>query len=294
MFENTSRLGKRKRDAVVARRKPAQNAQSAEVVSDQPDGIQDVLRQYFEANFEPLPQIALTSPAIVEDEIQSGGVSDKDSEWEGLSEGEEEGEAPSVQAVQVVEHRTDTDEADASARSEYKHFMSSKPPRDIGRTAAKPSAPKSTTEEDPAEVTNLKHDLDLQRLLKESHLLEEAKSSSKPGTQRHKATDLRLRMLGSKTSLFNQEKMPLSHRKGISAKAAMREALRRKDAQENGVVLEKATKIGKGMEKKRERGVDVPAVGKFRGGTLKLSRKDVHDIQGSGRPSGSGKKGRRR
>jgi len=133
------------------------------------------------------------------------------------------------------------------------------------------------------EALNVKNDLALQRLLKESHLLEEAKTSSKPGWHRHKATDMRMQALGSKTSIFHQEKMPLSHRKGMAAKATMREARRRKDALENGVILEKRSKSAKLTSARRPRGVDVPAVGKFRGGTLKLTKKDIFDIQGPGR-----------
>lgn len=157
---------------------------------------------------------------------------------------------------------------------------------------ARKQADKGEDEEDGAEALNLKHDLDLQRLLKESHLLEQAKSASTPGSHRHKALDMRMQSLGSKESLFHQENMPLSHRKGIVAKATSREAMRRKEAKENGIILEKPSGKARSTTR-RERGVDAPAVGKFRGGTLKLSKKDVLDIQGSGRFRSGGKKGRR-
>ncbi len=152
-------------------------------------------------------------------------------------------------------------------------------------------SPQEVDEEAASEALNLKHDLDLQRLLKESHLLEQAKASSTLGTHRHKAVDMRMQSLGSKESVFHQDKMPLAHRRGILAKAANREASRRADAQENGVILEKATTKARARDLHRERGVDVPAVGKFRGGTLRLSKKDVLDIQG---PSRSGPRGRAR
>ena len=146
-------------------------------------------------------------------------------------------------------------------------------------------------EEEISEAVNLKHDLNLQRLLKESHLLEQAKTSAAIGNYRHKAVDLRLQTLGSKGSMFQQEKMPLAHRKGILAKAASRQTVRRKEAQENGIILETALGKAKSKDLRRERGVDVPTVGKFRGGTLKLSKKDVLDIQG---PARSGFRGKRR
>jgi hypothetical protein len=87
--------------------------------------------------------------------------------------------------------------------------------------------------------------------------------------------------------------MPLAHRRGILAKAAARETGRRTEAQENGIILEKATRGSRSKELRRERAVDVPAVGKFRGGTLTLSKKDVLDIQSPARSGPRGKARRR-
>lgn len=85
--------------------------------------------------------------------------------------------------------------------------------------------------------------------------------------------------------------MPIAHRKGIVAKAAGREATRRKEAVENGIILEKA-KLAARPEQRRERGIAAPGVGKFRGGTLKLSSRDVKSIEGPKQRMGG--KGRRR
>ena len=74
--------------------------------------------------------------------------------------------------------------------------------------------------------------------------------------------------------------MPLAQRKGIIAKATKREHLRRREAQENGIILEKATQSKKKDDSMRQRGIGAPSVGKFRGGMLKLSKKDVADIEG--------------
>ena len=76
--------------------------------------------------------------------------------------------------------------------------------------------------------------------------------------------------------------MPLAHRKGIIAKATEKDQRRRNEAKENGIVLEKK---GKGKRKRlggirRERGLGAPSVGRFMGGTLKLSKKDVAEIEG--------------
>lgn len=139
---------------------------------------------------------------------------------------------------------------------------------------------------------NLKHDVDLQRLLTESRLLERTKTPSGAGHRRHRATDLHLQGLGAKESLFAQQKMPMSHRKGIATKAAVREALRRREAKENGVILEKATQSSR-VSKRRTRGVDGPTVGKFHHGMLKLSQRDVININNSGQSPRRGRMNKR-
>ena len=92
--------------------------------------------------------------------------------------------------------------------------------------------------------------------------------------------DLRLQDMGSKTSIFAQQKMPLTQRKGINAKATQREELRRREARENGIILEKAVKSKKNDTSMRQRGIGAPSVGKFQGGMLKLNKRDVAEIEG--------------
>ncbi|RYP06784.1 hypothetical protein DL764_002944 [Monosporascus ibericus] len=144
------------------------------------------------------------------------------------------------------------------------------------------------------------------------------------GRNRHLANDLRLAALGSKRSVYAQARMPMGIRKGIAGAAAAREDKRRREARENGVVLERKSGGGGGVampaagdwlrgfgakrkggsgegRKKGGRGggdriaVDAPAVGRLRNGMLKLSRRDISEIQGSGGGSGmtKGKKRRR-
>lgn len=104
-------------------------------------------------------------------------------------------------------------------------LKTSKPPSQ-NKEGVKGAIPgkRAEPEDDESEAINLKHDLDLQRLLKESHLLEQAKASSLPGTHRHKAVDMRMQTLGSKDSLFTQEKMPWSHRRGLQPKPSLGKA----------------------------------------------------------------------
>jgi hypothetical protein len=139
--------------------------------------------------------------------------------------------------------------------------------------------------EDEQEAENLKNDIALKRLLAESHLLDPiaggdgVRDLNPTGKNRHKALDLRIQTLGSATSIYKQEKMPMSHRKGIVRKAENREEKRRKEAKEAGIVLERR-KVVRKVRERSERVVGGPAVGKFRGGMLMLSKKDVASIHG--------------
>ena len=131
------------------------------------------------------------------------------------------------------------------------------------------------------EADNLKNDLALQRLLRESHLLDPSSSLTLSGSNRHKAIDLHLRSLGAKASVLVQEKMPMAHRKGILSKTKVREKQRRTEAKENGIILEKANGDKVISSKRREKGIGAPAVGKFKGGMLKLSKQDLVAIRGA-------------
>ena len=82
----------------------------------------------------------------------------------------------------------------------------------------------------------------------------------------------------------------MSHRKGIIAKKSEKEHTRRREARENGIILEKA-KMKKSADGRRDRGVGAPGVGRFSGGTLSLSKRDISDIEGP-RKTFAGKGGR--
>ncbi|TKA78052.1 hypothetical protein B0A55_02124 [Friedmanniomyces simplex] len=277
-------LGKRKRRDILV----AESEQ--EHIDD--DDARALFQRAFEAKFKPLEETVrpIDRPEAVPSDhaLNEGDDEDRTSDWNGLSDDDAR--------VEVVEHDTADEAGDQLARQEQKAFMSSRPPTATLRESKTTSQAAPTTADDEAETSNLKHDLALQRLLKESHLLDRSSTASSTmapeGKTRVKALDLRLRDLGAKKSLLEQEKMPLAHRKGIKAKAAGREVTRRKEAVENGVVLEKV-KMASQPQKRRERGVGAPSIGKFRGGTLKLSSHDVKSIERSRQQGGSGK-GRRR
>ncbi|KAJ9662959.1 pre-rRNA processing and 40S ribosomal subunit assembly [Coniosporium apollinis] len=273
-------LGKRKRVGreTVSRIETA--PQDAPNDSDQED-LQAIFRRHFEAKFKPLAAPAKPKKEAVDHIAEE--LTEGESDWDGISEDEE---AP----VEIIEHSTSTDAASLLDKQAQKAFMSSKPPTSTSTsTTTKPKRPTSPTEAD-GEALNLKNDLALQRLLKESHLLDSTTSYSPSGSNRHKATDIRLQSLGSKSSIHVQEKMPMSHRRGITAKATSKEEQRRREAKENGVILERAVKVQRTTGGRRERGVGTPGVGKFRGGMLKLSKRDVASIEGPKKST----KGRRR
>ncbi|KAI8958972.1 hypothetical protein F5Y11DRAFT_19137 [Daldinia sp. FL1419] len=279
---------------------------------------QAIFRQHFEAQFAPLESSHVSKPAQVDEPEDLRSDSDDDSEgsWDGISddesgsesESDSESTSPSSSAVEVVEVVTHTSKlpslsTDPLSKRESKAYLSSRVPSsslDPNAPFAAPTAKRKTaTDEDAPSL--LKNDLALQRLLSESHLFsgsgQNDGSIEHAGRNRHLATDLRLSALGSKASIFKQAKMPMSHRKGIVAAATARETKRRKEARENGIVLERPTSgatKGKPKVRKFEKAVDAPAVGKLRNGMLKLSRKDIAEIQGDDRRSGGRSGGKRR
>jgi len=293
-------LGKRTRDHAIVRREALR-----EQVIVKPEKSTDehaLLKQYFEAHFKPLPVTQLPAPQEshdIEEETQS--EFSEESEWSGIT-----GVEDSKPIVEVVEHTTS---AQASTENrvdiDIKTFMvpspgntrlkpitkspfqSSQPPPSSTPTH-KPLPGRPDNASDTTDALNLKHDLALQRLLSESHLLRTPSLSD-----RAQILDHRLTSIGATAPA---QKMPLSHRRGMHAKATAREQMRRDEARESGVVLERATKGKVGAvekRKRRERAVGGPGVGRFRGGMLALSRRDVRAIEGPPHRVGTNLKGGR-
>ncbi|KAI4242184.1 MAG: hypothetical protein LQ352_007286 [Teloschistes flavicans] len=264
-------VGKRKRRKDVEANHPL-GSPKAHHADEQ---LQSLLRQHFETKFEPLVSLepmTAPSPSYQED----FNTEDDDTDWTGFS-----GDGDGVSTVVVDHHGLDPNKTDIS-REEVKFFMSARPP--VQPNGPPASAKRKTmmpidTEEAATDAANLQKDLALQRLLKESHLLDPSSASAPSGQNRHKALDIRQQALGSKKTVFSQQKMPLAQRKGILAKAVERDESRRREAKENGIILEKAVKP-KVREPQRQRGIGAPSVGKFSHGMLTLSKKDVASIVG--------------
>ncbi|KAK8076564.1 hypothetical protein PG994_003836 [Apiospora phragmitis] len=329
----TSVLGKRK--SRRAEKDPAEIA-----------AAQEKLRKFFEAQYEPITPTTDTKKEAadgdgeVEDERSDDESGDEDSngdsasdsdeddedEWGGLSGDEDTTTAAATNnttpQIEVVEHTTITNptSSDPTLRKAERAYLSSRVPSALPTTTVQPATKQQSSKKaaDEDTTTLLRDDLALQRLLTESHLFSSnfgSAGAASSGTQhegrnRHKATDLRLAALGSKDSIYKQAKMPMSHRKGIIAAAERREDRRRREARENGIVLERATAgvhegwtglkgknsksssaSGGGGSRKREAAVDAPAVGKLRNGLLQLSKKDIREIEGSGGGGGRGGRG---
>ncbi|KAG8532178.1 uncharacterized protein KY384_003818 [Bacidia gigantensis] len=221
-----------------------------------------ILKRHFETAFQPLAGLKrIVSPCL--DDPKEESQHEEDSDWDGISDSEAE----------VIQHNTSQFKDQTIPTGDLKTFMSFKPPTSHA-SLTNSQQPKilRQAEDDETDKDNIKKDLALQRLLKESHLLEQHSPIDHFGKTRHKALDLRLQDMGSKTSVFAQQKMPYAQRKGISAKASEREGNRRREARDNGIVLEKERRVVKRADIRRERGIGAPSVGRFQGGTYKQDK----------------------
>ncbi|QGI62333.1 hypothetical protein CEK27_006304 [Fusarium fujikuroi] len=285
--------------AILGKRKP-----EPEPLISQEDSAA-IFRRHFEAEFAPLPEAEAakskfkkanhegSSNDIESEEDEDNNSDGDDGEWSGLSDEDSVTEEEHSPTIQVVDHSNKQPPKQAAmSKRELKAFMSSRPPEQTTpkteQSLSATSSPSNTLPEDAPSL--LAQDLELRRLLAESHLLAPAISASgttiapkafATGRTRQKATDLRVQALGSKVSIHKQEKMPMNMRKGIVAAADAREAKRRREAKENGVILERETGKKKG---RRDRGRDVPVdrpgVGRLKGAELRLSDKDIKSIEG--------------
>ncbi|KAK7430036.1 pre-rRNA processing and 40S ribosomal subunit assembly [Neonectria magnoliae] len=280
-------LGKRK-----AREEPSISAEDSAAI----------FRRHFEAQFSPLPATrAKTTKAVPDDDDDDSDDDDEnqedkdsgedDDEWGGLSD-EETDEDEEDPAIEVVDHTSaQPPKPTPMSNREFKAFMSSRPPDQTYRAtevAATTTTSSSAIPEDAPSL--LAQDLELRRLIAESHLLAPALTAAgtlvapkafAAGRTRQKATDLRVQALGSKISIHKQEKMPMNIRKGIVAASGARETKRRREAKENGVILERETsKKSKRKERGRDLAVDRPGVGRLKGAELRLSDRDVRGIEG--------------
>ncbi|KAI9710792.1 MAG: hypothetical protein M1812_007340 [Candelaria pacifica] len=350
--EPTATLGKRKRLAKSVSETTADSSSKPgpepELDEDEDEDPSTIFRRHFEAQFAPLETSLIKAKTLQAASQTQPSQSDSSSfsDWEGISDTEE---SPNIK-IEIIDLTTDITTRRTASKEDFKHFMvqitsppSPSPPLCTNQpnqpltpnTHQTPKPPSKSPNppppnklnhletSDPTTTTNLQKDLQLQRLLSETHLLHPSttRTLTPTGPNRHKANDLRLQTLGSHSSILTQLKMPLLHRKGILSARENREEARRREAKENGIILEKKIHsknknnnnkegigigIGIGSNNngerrknlKRERNIGAPLIGKFKGGTLRLSQRDVANIEGSRsrkmEGNGMGKGNRRR
>lgn len=77
----------------------------------------------------------------------------------------------------------------------------------------------------------------------------------------------------------------MTMRKGIQSAKKTREERRRREAWENGIVLERKGGSAGPKDKKRKRGgaaVDMPGIGRMKGAELSLSENDIRSMESGG------------
>ncbi|KAK4456138.1 protein FAF1 [Podospora aff. communis PSN243] len=303
--------------AALGKRKRGASKEEGEDGDDKAQ-LQALLQRHFEARFKPL-DATFAQPAAREDDDDEDEDDERltdhsESEWDGISE-DEDSDTPKVE---VIDYTTSskTDITATMSKKELKAYLSSKPPSTNTSTTSQPPK-KPTASSDPEDsAAFLANDLALQRLIAESHILSAAggnpshylstAAASTPtntrafaeGRTRLKTTDMRVQALGAKSSILSQAKMPMNMRKGILKSATDKEDKRRREARENGIILERVAKgkgrVHKKMTTRRERAVDMPSVGKMRGAELKISAREIRAIEAEGKRKEKGARRRRR
>lgn len=107
----TPTLGKRKRQAARHTEDGQEEHEHTNLLEQE---AQDILRRHFEAKFKPLPQIQKKAEVVNEEEPEV--APEEDSEWGGISDGEQD-------AVQIVEHTDGQSRIVTMPKDELKSYM---------------------------------------------------------------------------------------------------------------------------------------------------------------------------
>lgn len=196
-------------------------------------------------------------------------------------------EPDSVEVVSFDERATN--QVGTVASQGYKSFMSGKVPKTgppLTVNAIKETEDGSD-QEDAAD--DLKKDKELQKLLRESHLLhaQGGDSLETTGKVRHKAISEQLVSFGAAKQ--KQRKMPIGMRKGIEAAATKREVATERYHKDNSIVTaRKSTPVVKTKSNKTLHELNL---GKYKNGKLSISRKEIDRVNG---PRGGSAKGKRK
>ncbi|KAK6502409.1 hypothetical protein TWF506_002990 [Arthrobotrys conoides] len=232
-----------------------------------------------------------------EDDDDNGSEDDdsdlnlEDSDSEAISdENDDDDDKDDDNKVEVITYDFSRRGPPPTTKPSHRSFMSSKPPSSASSsTSARPQpSSKLSKSEEAAEALNLKNDIALRNLLAESHLLDSTLSHS-TAKNRHKAIEARIVALGGQP-LKQKGNIPMAIQKGMKAKQKLIAEKVKREAKENGVIMDKESKRAKERRKNKERqtrrrgegrdaGVGHSKIGKFRGGELRLSRRDVASMR---------------
>lgn len=252
--------------------------------------MDDVLRRHFEAQFGKKWSTEVNSRSTKARQIETRKFDRKDAASAGgaqsgeSDEGEFNGfsdsdaEAPVSRPVVVRHSEVTTYQPQRSKRK----FLSSTAPRKLDTAQVQAGKDESDSDE-----YNAKSDLELQRLISESHILAAAEgqysgadisggnSLESIGKHRLRIMDQRLLNAGAKRKA-EKRAMPLAIRR--KQKQEQMEAERRADAEEAGIVLERQKK--KRRKLRSTNGLQIHGVGRVSRGQIELSARDIGHIMG--------------
>ena len=307
-------------------------------------------RRAFEAQFGSLEEMGFEdkTKAVEESESDADGVSDSNDENENASDEDEDEfhedmidrvddeqsdsdyeEETAIQTPQptVIKFRDTTREYTGVSKEDQKLLKS-------GKATIKKKAPITTnTPKTKEDTEDLKNDLELQRFLSESNILQQHQkysgadllsttlegtgTDSLVGKVRRHALKSRIDGLSEQTSHGKNrsklEKMPMSMRKGMVESYKKKVAKFEQEAKDGGIILAKVSKgqlrdigkkvtiherIGKLDKSKlksqyRKKGLKINSVGRNTRNGLIISQKDIDRINGTGQTKGK-KHGKRR
>ncbi|ODQ65514.1 hypothetical protein NADFUDRAFT_50796 [Nadsonia fulvescens var. elongata DSM 6958] len=219
-------------------------------------------------------------------ENNDSDISLLDSDFEMPSELEDSGDESDGPLI-VRFDQDDRSSGPVASKADRKLFMSNKAPL-LEAVPLECNRRSRNTKTAPDDEINLEHDIALQRLIKESHILAEHGNdpsssgfsgvdlSLQPmGKTRLKILESRIENLGAKS--LKGDKMPMSVRKGIDAKNTDRRTKYEKHAKEAGIILSKPDFKNQEKKKivKRDRGLKIQSIGRSTRGGLVISKEDI-------------------
>lgn len=193
--------------------------------------------------------------------------------------------------------------SEAGAVRGYKSFMSGKIPK-LGLvpvTSSKKSNGNASDDEDSED--DLRKDKELQRLLRESHLLHEQCGTSLETQGKIRQKAIAQQLISNGAAAPAARKMPIGMRKGIQAAARKREAAQDKYKRDAGIVGARKSSSTSATassvfstqqkhNKKQNKTLHELNLGKYKNGKLSITRKEIDRINATDRKAGGGRGGK--